>query len=130
MENITGIVSERYKCHIFCTIPSRLGIQAHVPRLSRSSSMRNQSLYDNSFAVISPRAWNTLPGHLHQLADMQNLKNKFTDYLNSIPDNPHVSGYSSILYSCVNGNSLTDWKLARNGEYNFARVVGVYAMTQ
>ena len=80
-------------------------------------------LYDNSFAVIAPRVWNTLPGHLHQLADMQNFLNKLTDYLNSIPDNPPVRGYS-----CVNGNSLLDWKLVRNGEYNIARVVGVYAL--
>ena len=111
--------------NVIFSAPSRLGIQAQVPRISRSSSLRNQSLYDNSFAVIAPRVWNTLPGHLHQLADMQNFKNKLTDYLNSIPDNPPVSGYS-----CVNGNSLLDWKLARNGEYNIARVVGVYAMTQ
>ena len=111
--------------NVIFSAPSRLGIQAQVPRISRSSFLRNQSLYDNSFAVIAPRVWNTLPGHLHQLADMQNFKNKLTDYLNSIPDNPPVSGYS-----CVNGNSLLDWKLARNGEYNIARVVGVYAMTQ
>ena len=62
---------------------------------------------------------------MHQLADMQNFKNKLTDYLKSIPDNPPVSGYS-----CVNDNSLLDWKLARNGDYNIARVVGVYAMAQ
>ena len=72
--------------------PSRLGIQGQVPRISRYSSLRNQSLYDNSFAVIAPRVWNTFPGHVHQLADTQNFKNKLTDYLNSIPDNPPVSG--------------------------------------
>ena len=52
---------------------------------------------------------------------IQNLKNKLTDYLNSIPDNPPVSSYS-----CVNGKSLLDWKLAKTGEYNIARVVGVF----
>ena len=56
---------------------------------------------------------------------MQNLNNKLTDYLNSIRDNPPVS-----VFSCVNGNSFLDWKLAQNGEYNIARVVGAYAMTK
>ena len=51
--------------NVIFSAPSRLGIQAQVPRISRSSSLRNQSLYDNSFAVIAPRFWNTLPGHLH-----------------------------------------------------------------
>ena len=45
-----------------------------------------QSLYDNSFAVIAPRVCNTLPRHLYQIADLQNLKNRPTHYLNSIPE--------------------------------------------
>ena len=63
--------------------------------------------------------------HLHQLADLTSFKNKLTDYLTTIPDNHPVSGYSG-----ANGNSLLDWKQARNGEYNIARVVGGYAMAQ
>ena len=105
--------------------PSRLGIRAEVPRICKSSSQHNQTLYDNSFAVIGPRVWNTLPGRLHLLADLASFKNKLTEYLTTIPDNPPVSGYSG-----ANGNSLLDWKQARNGEYNIARVVGGYAMAQ
>ena len=82
------IVSERYKWHM--SAPYRLGIHypSTIPTYIKTKfpALRG-SLFDNSFAVIGPRVWNTLPGHLHQLADMQNLKNKLTDYLNSIPDN-------------------------------------------
>ena len=93
--------------NLIFSAPSRLGIQEQDPRIGRSSSLRNQSLHDNSFAVISPRVWNTLSGNLHNLAGMENLKNNLADNCNSIPDNPPVSGYK-----CANGNSLFDWKLA------------------
>ena len=87
--------------------PSRLGIRAVVPNLSKSSSQRNQSLYDQSFAVMGPRLWNFLPGNLHALADLQQFKNALTDFLNTIPDTPPVSGYSG-----ANTNSLLDWNKA------------------
>ena len=84
--------------------PSRFGIKAHVPSLMRSSSQRNQSLYDNSFAVIGPRLWNILPNHLHHMADLKQFKHALTEFLNTFPDTPPVSGYS-----CANGNSVLDW---------------------
>ena len=84
--------------------PSRFGIKAHVPSLMRSSSQRNQSLYDNSFAVIGPRLWNILPNHLHHMADLKQFKHALTEFLNTFPDTPPVSGYS-----CANRNSMLDW---------------------
>ena len=42
--------------------PSRLGIKAKVPHMNlKSSSYRNQSLYDSSLIVMIPRPWNILP---------------------------------------------------------------------
>ena len=38
--------------------PSRRGIRSVVPSLNRQSSRRNQTLYDNLFAVLGPRLWN------------------------------------------------------------------------
>ena len=84
--------------------PSRHGIKAKLPKLNRSSSQRHQSIYDNSFAVIGPRLWNTIPSNLPQIADLEEFKFKLTDHLNTIPDKPPVSGYS-----CANGNSLLEW---------------------
>ena len=48
----------------FCD-QSRKGVRAKVPPLCKSSSLRNQSLYDHSFIVQGPRLWNTLPAHLY-----------------------------------------------------------------
>ena len=84
--------------------PSRLGIKAKVPPIVKSSSLRNQSLYDNSFAVVGPRLWNILPSHLHHIAELQQFKTKLTEFINQFPDRPPVSGYC-----CANTNSLLDW---------------------
>ena len=35
-----------------------------------------QSLYDNSFAVIAPRVWNKIAGHFHLLADIHDTEFK------------------------------------------------------
>ena len=84
--------------------PSRLGIRAKVPPIVKSSSLRNQSLYDNSFAVMGPRLWNILPSHLHHIAELQQFKTKLTEFINLFPDKPPVSGYCH-----ANSNSLLDW---------------------
>ena len=85
--------------------PSRKGIRAKVPSLCKSSSLRNQSLYDHSFAVLGPRLWNTIPAHLHQMTELAKFKCDLSDYLITIPDTPPVVGYVG-----VNSNSLLDWK--------------------
>ncbi len=84
--------------------PTRHGIGAKVPALSKSSSARHQSLYDSSFAVLGPRLWNTLPSHLPEIADPIVFKQKLTNFLLTIPDKPPVSGYC-----CANNNSLIQW---------------------
>ena len=84
--------------------PSRLGVKAKVPPIVKSSSLRNQSLYDNSFAVVGPRLWNILPSHLHHIAELQQFKIKLTEFINLFPDKPPVSGYCH-----ANSNSLLDW---------------------
>jgi len=83
---------------------SRHGIRAQVPTLSKSSSLRNQTMYDASFAVIGPRLWNCIPPHLHAVADPIQFKIKLTEFLLTIPDNPPTCGYSS-----VNNNSMLEW---------------------
>ena len=89
----------------FCD-PSRKGVRAKVPSLCKSSSLRNQSLYDHSFAVQGPRLWNTIPAHLHQLTEPATFKSALTKYLLTIPDTPPVVGYVG-----ANSNSLLDWSI-------------------
>ena len=94
--------------NIVFAAPSRHGTKALVPRLKKSSSMHNQSLYDGSFAVMGPRLWNTIPSHLYSVADPLQFKIKLTEFLKTISDEPRVSGYSS-----TNGNSLLDWSMSK-----------------
>ena len=83
---------------------SRRGIQAEVPPLPTKRSQRNQSLYENSFAVMGPRLWNSIPEALQQINDQQQFKIQLTQHLNEIPDEPAIPGYS-----CRNSNSILDW---------------------
>ena len=87
----------------FTTTP-RHGTKAILPPLVKSSSQRNQSLYDGSFAVIGPRLWNIVPKQFHSVADPLQFKIKLTEFLNTIPDKPPVSGYKY-----ANTNSLLEW---------------------
>ena len=82
----------------------RHGQKAVIPTLNKSSSQRNQTLYDNSFAVIGPRLWNLIPPNMHTIEDPLHFKEMLTTFVKSFPDEPLVAGYS-----CRNGNSLLDW---------------------
>ena len=81
-------------------------VRAKVPSLCKSSSLRNQSLYDHSFAVQGPRLWNTITAHLHQLTEPATFKSALTKYLLTIPDTPPVVGYFG-----ANSNLLLDWSI-------------------
>ena len=83
---------------------SRHGQRAVVPRLSKSCSQHNQTLFDSSFAVVGPRLWNMIPAKLHSIEDMAQFKSLLTAFVNSFPDEPPVLGYSTR-----NGNSLLEW---------------------
>ena len=84
--------------------PSRRGIRSVVPSLNRQSSRRNQTLYDNSFAVLGPRLWNILPADMTKILEKETFKHQLTKFLLSFADNPPVRGYARS-----NGNSILDW---------------------
>ena len=86
------------------TAPSRLGIKAIVPSISRLARTRNQTLYEHSFAVLGPRLWNTLPKDLTEISSQQEFKEKLSSYVTLFPDLPPVKGYTS-----PNNNSLLVW---------------------
>ena len=85
------------------TPPSRLGVRAKVPPLSKNSMMRHQTTYDYSFSVMGPKLWNVIPSDLTLIDDFQNFKTRLTSFLKNIPDQPPIRGYTSP------DNSLVDW---------------------
>lgn len=83
----------------------RNGTIAKLPTLSKSSSMKHQSIYDSSFAVLGPKLWNLIPANITLLTDLQAFKTRLYDeFLSKIPDRPPVTGYV-----CANNNSLVEW---------------------
>ena len=83
---------------------SRLGIQAIVPSLQPGSRALMQSLYDDSFSVVGPMLWNTLPNKLTIIKSENTFKSKLTKLLRMLSDEPPVSGYARS-----NNNSPELW---------------------
>ena len=85
----------------------RYGIMAQVPPINTHSSQKSRTLYDNSFAVLGPRLWNTVPKGVKECASLLTFKFQLDDFLKTIPDRPPVPGYI-----CQNNNSILDWHIA------------------
>ena len=95
-------------CNIKFVETTRNGTKAVVPSLSKSSSMRNQTLYDSSFAVRGPKLWNKVPSDVKAERTFDSFKTSLSKFLALIPDNPPVSGYT-----CSWSNSLVDYTPSR-----------------
>ena len=95
--------------------PARLGIKAIVPPLKKTAAQRHKTMYDDSFAVLGPCLWNTIPGKLTEISSRQQFKNNLTSYLLTISDRPPVKGYcradTNSLLNCR--RDKTDDKLSR-----------------
>ena len=94
-------------CNIKFHVTSRHGVIANIPTLSKSSSARNQTLYDRSFAVLGPKLWNKVPSNVRAAATLEAFKISLSNFLALIPDNPPVAGYS-----CSWSNSVADYTLS------------------
>ena len=97
-------------CDIKFKVTPRHGDVAIIPSLSKSSSLRNQSLYDRSFAVQGPKLWNKVPPTVKADTSFDMFKCSLSNFLALIPDNPPVAGYSC---SCSWSNSLVDYSPSR-----------------
>ena len=100
-------------CHIEFIETSRYGINAVIPSLSKCSSLRNQTLYDGSFAVRGPKLWNRVPAAVKAEKSFDSFKLSLSKFLALIPDNPPVPGYtcswSNSLMTTVNhGGQISD----------------------
>ena len=95
-------------CKIEFIDTSRHGTKAVIPSLSKCSSTRNQTLFDNSFAVRGPKLWNRVPVAVKAEKTFDGFKVSLSKFLALIPDNPPVSGYT-----CSWSNSLVDFTPTR-----------------
>ena len=82
----------------------RFGTVAIIPPLNIHSSQRSKTLFDSSFPVLGPSLWNRIPKNVRTVDSLIAFKAKLDEYLQTIPDNPPVSGYSA-----QNNNSLIEW---------------------
>ena len=86
-------------CLKFTDTPRR-GIKVKVPSLNMKATQRARSRYENSFAVLGPLLWNTIPSKLSRITKMETFKVALSKYLEQIPDEPPIDGvtrYNSLL---------------------------------
>ena len=77
-------------------IRPRLGKLAKIPPIKKTCSSANRSLYENSFAVLGPKLWNSIPYHLNVISNFNNFKNSLTAFLLAVPDKPPLTGYCAL----------------------------------
>ena len=90
--------------NITFTSSERRGIRAVVPPLNKSATMKAQSKYDDSFAVMGPKLWNCIPAATTRETKLSSFKTSLGKFLKQLPDNPPTPGYTSI-----NTNSILDY---------------------
>ena len=71
---------------------ARRGTLAVVPPLTRNAHSRHQSNYDASFTVMGPKLWNCLPKTCRSATSPYSFKSQLTKFLETIPDQPPVTG--------------------------------------
>ena len=84
---------------------NRHGTIAKVPSLQRGCKIGHRSLQENSFAIMGPRIWNCIPGHIRKRDTLDLFKKHFTTFVLKVPDKPPIRGYSS-----PNSNSILYWR--------------------
>ena len=84
---------------------NRHGTIAKVPPLKKGCKMRHRSLQENSFAIMGPRIWNCIPGHIRKWDSLDLFKKHLTTFVLKVPDKPPIRGYSS-----PNFNSILYWR--------------------
>jgi hypothetical protein len=82
----------------------RLGWTAKLPPHSKNATQAAKTLYDASFAVHGAKLWNILPKDVKEHTNLDGFKNALWKFMDRIPDNPPVTGYTT-----TNNNSIIDW---------------------
>ena len=73
--------------------PSRLGVQAVIPAINARGRSAHRTLYDESFFVVGPTLWNSLPSGLTTIQTMSKFKTGLDILIDALPDDPPVTGY-------------------------------------
>ena len=87
-------------CDIKFKVTLKHGDVAIMPSLSKSSSLRNQSLYDSyrsNFAVQGPKLWNKVPPTVKADTSFDMYKCSLSNFLVLIPDNPQGSPVTAAV---------------------------------
>ena len=87
---------------------TRRGRLCILPAMNSQASHAIKSLRHASFAVYGPRLFNILPDYIRNTTECvtDTFKRKLDKYLQTIPDEPQVSGYTSMRRA--DSNSLLD----------------------
>ena len=66
------------------------GTISKVPLLQRGCKMRHRSLLENSFAIMGPRIWNCIPGHIRKWDTLDLFIRQLTTFVLKVLDKPQI----------------------------------------
>ena len=81
--------------------PARRGLCCKIPPITKTSTTKAQSLYDNSFHINGAKLWNCIPKEICSKPTITSFKAALTKFLLTLQDHPPVPGIASH-------NSLTE----------------------
>ena len=96
-EHVKTVQSER---------SDRYGRRCHIPTINRTSPAYVQTLKEATLSVHGTKLFNALPKHLRNIShcSVTEFKKELDAYLQHIPDEPQVPGYTAFLQA--ESNSL------------------------
>ena len=56
----------------------------------------DRNLYENSFTVVGPQLWKTLPVAIYKIQTKNTFKYRLTEYLTKMPDEPPVRSHARV----------------------------------
>ena len=108
---VPNFIDEKYR--VTTLHSARRGLLCCIPLLNRNAMARYKSLKDESFAVMGPRLFNSIPPDLRDLnLSLDSFKSKLDKFLMKIPDKPTAPNYHQASRS----NSIVNQIEAMRGE--------------
>ena len=102
MFKLLNILMPNDLCVTF-THSERRGRRAVIFPLNKAATMKAQSKYDQSFAVMGPKLWNCIPSEATRITKLESFKSSLGKFLKQLPDKPPTTGYPSV------NNSILDY---------------------
>ena len=110
IEGLVPNISDLANAGIQCKHNARLGRTCVVPNIRTHINNQVRKLHDGLLSQHGTKLFNCLPKHLRNISgcSVNSFKNELDKFLQSVPDEPIIPGYTGGNGSMYGSNSLVD----------------------